>query len=300
MITSGFSLAFNGKNLLENSKEMLWQRNIYQVTTSTDGHGTMTASPMSGFPGTNVTLSNTPNANYSFSGYSITGATLTGNQFTLNNDVTARAGFSAEPHYTAKRVNGYLMSVNASAWADDDYRRVYVYENSHPDYHTIIPFNSTAATKNFYVMPTNAVYTTFTGNSALFDGFKVQAMGGYNRLSGKYLNTTALINRIDVAAEPWVYLNNTATGSAGVLFYMSINNGTPELPFLSGTIDVNPGQTVYRTSDSWSFRFDNPIIVNSGSRINLKITPNITNGSISANLKNIQVYWAGTISGLEK
>lgn len=105
MITSGFSLAFNGKNLLENSKEMLWQRNIYQVTTSTDGHGTMTASPMSGFSGTNVTLSNTPNANYDFANYSITGATLTGNQFTLNNDVTAQANFSAVP--IMRNVYGY-------------------------------------------------------------------------------------------------------------------------------------------------------------------------------------------------
>ena len=97
MITSGFSLAFNGKSLLENSNEMLWQRNIYQVTTSTDGHGTMTASPMSGFSGTNVTLSNTPNTNYGFQSYSITGATLTGNRFTLNNDVTAKANFYKEP-----------------------------------------------------------------------------------------------------------------------------------------------------------------------------------------------------------
>lgn len=106
MITSGFSLAFNNKALLNNSNEMLWQRNIYQVTTSTDSHGTMTASPMSGFSGTNVTLSNTPNANYGFSGYSITGATLTGNQFTLNNDVTAKAGFSAEPIKT--KLLGYI------------------------------------------------------------------------------------------------------------------------------------------------------------------------------------------------
>ena len=94
MITSGFSLAFNNKALLNNSKEMFWQRNIYQVTTSTDGNGTMTASPMSGFSGTNVTLSNTPNANYNFAGYSVTGATLTGDQFTLNNDVTAKAYFN--------------------------------------------------------------------------------------------------------------------------------------------------------------------------------------------------------------
>ena len=97
MITSGFSLAFNGKNLLENSKEMLWQRNIYQVTTSTDGHGSITASPMSGYQGTTVSLSNTPNPNYSFTGYSVTGTTLTGNQFTLNNDVTAMAEFAILP-----------------------------------------------------------------------------------------------------------------------------------------------------------------------------------------------------------
>ena len=118
MITSGFSLGFNGKALLNNSKEMLWQRNIYQVTTSTDGHGTMTASPMSGYSGTNVTLSNTPNVNYDFAGYSITGATLTGNQFTLNNDVTARAGFSAEP------VKLYIsggFGTNAGAAAGDDF-----------------------------------------------------------------------------------------------------------------------------------------------------------------------------------
>lgn len=94
MITSSFSLSFNGKALLNNSNEMLWQRNIYQVTTSTDGHGTMTASPMSGFSGTQVTLSNTPNANYNFANYSITGATLTGNKFNITgSDVTARANF---------------------------------------------------------------------------------------------------------------------------------------------------------------------------------------------------------------
>lgn len=98
MITSGFSLAFNNKTLLNGTNEMFWQRNIYQVTTSTNGNGTMTAYPMSGFSGTNVTLSNTPNANYNFAGYSVTGATLTGNQFTLNNDVTAKANFSG---YTA-------------------------------------------------------------------------------------------------------------------------------------------------------------------------------------------------------
>ena len=73
MINSAFSLSFNGKALLNNSKEMLWQRIIYEVTTATDGNGTITASPMSGVSGTNVTLSNTPNSGYTFSSYDITG-----------------------------------------------------------------------------------------------------------------------------------------------------------------------------------------------------------------------------------
>lgn len=97
MINSAFSLAFNGSALLSNQNEMIWNKPIFQVTTSTDGHGSITASPMSGFSGTQVTLSNTPNANYGFQGYSVTGATLTGNKFTLNNDATARATFSAQP-----------------------------------------------------------------------------------------------------------------------------------------------------------------------------------------------------------
>ena len=94
MITSGFSLAFNGKALLNNSKEMLWQRDIYQVTTSTDGHGSITASPMSGYQGTTVSLSNTPNSGYIFSSYDITGATLTGSNFKFTgSDVTVKAWF---------------------------------------------------------------------------------------------------------------------------------------------------------------------------------------------------------------
>lgn len=97
MIHDNFVLSFNGKNLLKNDKEMNWERNIYQVTTSTDGHGSITASPMSGYQGTTVSLSNTPNAGYNFNNYELTGASLTGNNFIMNNDVTAKANFVHEP-----------------------------------------------------------------------------------------------------------------------------------------------------------------------------------------------------------
>ena len=126
MINSAFSLSFNGKALLNNSNEMLWNRNIFTVTTSTDGHGSMTASPMSGFSGTTVSLSNTPNANYGFKNYDLTGATLTGNQFVMNNDVTAMANFSAVPQkrgiYGFASTAGYFRGYGrASAALSENY-----------------------------------------------------------------------------------------------------------------------------------------------------------------------------------
>ena len=116
MIHDNFVLSFNGKNLLKNDKEMNWERNIFQVTTSTDGHGSITASPMSGYQGTTVSLSNTPNANYGFQNYTLTGATLTGNQFMLNNDVTAMANFSALP--TSRKLGDTVNAFYVNSYYD--------------------------------------------------------------------------------------------------------------------------------------------------------------------------------------
>ena len=65
------------------------------VTLQTNGFGSISATPMSGFIGDKVTLSNTPNPGSEFSAYLITGATLIDNIFTLTGtDVTAKAVFT--------------------------------------------------------------------------------------------------------------------------------------------------------------------------------------------------------------
>lgn len=65
------------------------------VTLQTNGFGSISATPMSGFIGDIVTLSNTPNPGSEFSAYLITGATLIDNIFTLTGtDVTAKAVFT--------------------------------------------------------------------------------------------------------------------------------------------------------------------------------------------------------------
>jgi uncharacterized protein (TIGR02145 family) len=133
MINSAFSLSFNGKALLNNSKEMLWQRIIYEVTTATDGNGTITASPMSGVSGTNVTLSNTPNSGYTFSSYDITGAALTGSNFKFTgSDVTVKAWFRDLNTAVIGGRTYRTVTINGVTWLAEnlDYGSTGVYYNN--------------------------------------------------------------------------------------------------------------------------------------------------------------------------
>ena len=67
---------------------------VRTITLTQQSNGTITASPMTGYDGDIITLSNTAATDYTLSGYSITGATLTGNQFRLNgNNVTVKGTF---------------------------------------------------------------------------------------------------------------------------------------------------------------------------------------------------------------
>lgn len=191
MITSSFSLAFNNKALLNNSKEMLWQRNIYQVTTSTDGHGSLTASPMSGFSGTQVTLSNTPNANYGFQGYSVTGATLTGNQFTLNNDVTAKATFNQTG--TIYYTNNNSYSIMSTQVSDPPSSRT-ITMNVHT-----VPYNYATMKYHIYSMGRRSWMTVHT--SGYSNEARKKAGGG-----------TAYFHDFDSTAGYWI--DNTAIPSA--------------------------------------------------------------------------------------
>lgn len=71
-----------------------FNRNVHSVTVQNDGHGTLAASPTTGYSGTQVTLTTAANAGYLFSGYTITGATLTGNKFNIGtSNVTVKAWF---------------------------------------------------------------------------------------------------------------------------------------------------------------------------------------------------------------
>jgi hypothetical protein len=107
------SLIFNGiepNNVIWNgiettgmyNGETLWgSQPYYNLTLQTDGHGTLTASVLTGYPGDTVTLSPTYNTYYRFNNYSVTGGVVAGNTFTFGNeDATAQANFKIN-YFTA-------------------------------------------------------------------------------------------------------------------------------------------------------------------------------------------------------
>lgn len=101
---TGATLTSNKFNLgAQNATAKGWfaQDPTYSVTVQNDGHGTITASPTTGYSNDLVTLSTTPARNYIFNNYSITGATLTGSQFKFGSqNVTAKANFKIIPIQT--------------------------------------------------------------------------------------------------------------------------------------------------------------------------------------------------------
>lgn len=71
----------------------------YTLTLQTDGHGTLTANKLSGYPNDTSVLSYTANSNYAFSGYSLEGGgSIQNNTYTFGNeDGIVKAWFSAIP-----------------------------------------------------------------------------------------------------------------------------------------------------------------------------------------------------------
>lgn len=70
---------------------------VYDVILTTDGHGTISASPMSGVKDTLITLSNTPARNYVFSKYTLNNVDLAGNTFLMPEaDANVKGWFEAD------------------------------------------------------------------------------------------------------------------------------------------------------------------------------------------------------------
>lgn len=74
----------------------------YTLTLETDGHGTLSASNVTGHAGDTVTLTATNDDYYRFTEYQVTGGTLNGNTFTFGNEnAKVKASFHANSFLTS-------------------------------------------------------------------------------------------------------------------------------------------------------------------------------------------------------
>lgn len=175
-----------------------FNRNVHSVTVQNDGHGTVTASPSTGYSGTQVTLSNTPAANYGFSGYTITGATLTGNKFNIGtSNVTAKAWFSAVPTYaltTAVTGNGTIQRSVTGGQQGAAFSVTATANNGN----YLAAFNILGAARTAIIDETGALAAVATGT---FGTSNVTAMATFEQLD-PYLASAVLIgDRIWMSAD---------------------------------------------------------------------------------------------------
>lgn len=135
-------------------------RNIYIVQTE---GGVITAIPISGYDGDEITLSNTPSSKYEFNSYGITGATLTGNKFVLSgSDVTANASWKKILSLVLQQTTGGTISANKlSGYVGD-----------------VITLSNTPSS-HYYFNNYNITGATLTGNQFKFGTSDVTAAGSF-------------------------------------------------------------------------------------------------------------------------
>lgn len=133
-------------------------RNI--LLQQTNG-GRISAVPLTGLSGDEVTLYNTPSSHYTFGGYEITGATLSGDKFVIGGtDITAKAIWVADPIrlLSLLQTSGGRISANKMSGYDGD---------------SVILSNTPSSHFNFSGYGLTGA--TLDGNSFVFNGSNVSA-----------------------------------------------------------------------------------------------------------------------------
>ena len=92
-----------------------FKANVYNVTVNVSGNGTASANPTSGIMGTEITLSNTPQAHNYFDHYTVNGQTITGSTFTLGAADAVVTAYFQQTVYSVNVTNPTGGHITASA-----------------------------------------------------------------------------------------------------------------------------------------------------------------------------------------
>jgi len=183
----------------------LVQRNV--VLNQLTG-GTIAATPMSGYDGDIITLSNTADAGYTFNTYNLTGATLTGNQFMFSG-----SDVSAEPDYTH---NVYSVSITQVAGGT---------VNASPStgyYGTQVTLSNTPSSE--YTFGSYSITgATLTSNKFNFEESNVTAKGSFTQKTYTLTLQTDGHGKL-VASKVTGHKNDTITLTPTYSSYYRFNN----------------------------------------------------------------------------
>ena len=289
------------------------------LTLQTDGHGTIASTKNSGFIGDTAALSNTASNGYGFSGYSITGATLTGSNFKFTgSDITAKAWFSAVPHYTAKAFNSGTPFQGNTAYTG----KYYSYDNTVEPFR---PLSSVSASNTVsreipsWQWINTAVNLEFTGNIFAFPPIRPRFNSvNYTDLYNLRNNMTTFNNNGNYVTAGYMKLNasesafitavniwvtGTTTNTACNFSNLKIKFNEQDLP--TSAYAAGGGYACHlRTLNNGTtgkYVLPNPIVITANDQ---KLTFYVTGTvpQISHTISGITPWsadWYGYISGLE-
>ena len=215
---TGNQFEFSGSDV---TAEPDYTHNVYSVTLTQVAGGKIAASPTTGYYGTQVTLSNTPSAEYTFGSYSITGATLTSNKFNFGtSNVTAKGSFTQKTYTLTLQTDGHgkLVANKTTGHKNDTITLT-------PSYSSYYRFNKYSVTGG----TVNGNTFTITANATAKANFKVNAFtasGGWEKGSN---------------VSPTNPSNNTKDTYANVRKYAITSYHTSNVP-----------ASWYSTSSRWS------------------------------------------------
>lgn len=205
------------------------------LTLQTDGHGTLTATTLSGLPGDTVTLTPTYNTYYRFNNYSVTGGTIAGNTFTFGNeDATAKANFKVN-YFTAR--GNFEKGSNVTCDAGTNYSNATVYSNVAEKYavytgHTGAIPASWYATSNRWKPNGASAYSitlnaklTFTGKCQGSNADAAASMTGVT-LVGSTQNQSQSFSTTTTAASTKTYNKTVTTTTQNVNYGVSARLGS--------------------------------------------------------------------------
>lgn len=213
-----------------------WTHNVYSVTISQKTGGTVAASPTTGYYGTQVTLSNTPSAEYNFGSYSITGATLTSNKFNfVESNVTAAGSFTQKTYSLTLQTDGHgkLVAGKTTGHKGDTTTLT-------PSYSAYYRFNNYSVTGGTI---SNNTFTFGSQNATAKANFKTNAFtasGDWEKGS----NVTAYGNNTDAENVGTKYaIKKYATSNTPTAWYATSNRWKVTSTVSAYKITLNPKMT---------------------------------------------------------